>query len=249
MSVGVREVRFSGRGMSENGSPRYASGVIVLRPREDGGFEVFLGEAGPALDRPQRAWSFPVRTITKEDSSGAMLRRCRGLSPGEAAKILGAELRPGVALGHWIAAVRALFEDVGVLFSVTESGAAPPWADCAPRLRDRRRELLAGNVSLRVLLEGEALLCDLTRLKYFSYWLEHSDSGPPLHVRFFLGGLSLPVEPLAVPGSGRGIWITPERGLAERRHGQLGLGFPMFAALRELAEFDSWQSLRAEYGL
>jgi hypothetical protein len=234
--------------MSEGGDPRYASGSIVSRPTKDGGFEIFLGQAGSPSARSQQASGFPVRTVTGEDSAGAMLRRCRGLSPGEAAQILGAELRPAVALGHWIAAVRALFEDEGVMFFVTESGAATAWADRTAKLGNRRQELLAGKMSFRVLLEAEAMLCDLTRFKYFSHWLEDSSGGAPVHIRYFLGGLSASVEPVVSPPLG-GLWVTPERGLAAHGGGQLALSFPAFAALRELANFDSWRSLCAEYGL
>ena len=63
---------------------------------------------------------FPGGTVHAADYSQKMLERCRGLSGAQAQNILAGHHEPDEALGHWVAVVRELFEEVGVLLCVNE---------------------------------------------------------------------------------------------------------------------------------
>ena len=104
-------------------SPRYASTVVLLRPDEDGSFEILLTRRPPEMRFLGGFYVFPGGAIHKDDYSAKVLERCKGLSANDAQKILGDRHDPQVAVGHWVAAIRELFEEVGVLLCESGSGA------------------------------------------------------------------------------------------------------------------------------
>ena len=70
------------------------------------------------------------------------------------------------ALGHWVAVVRELFEEVGVLLCVNESGADVDLSTDAAkqRIEHKRREIVKETVGLRRIPRiGESLLRSVAR--------------------------------------------------------------------------------------
>src|SRR5687768_17665934 len=67
---------------------------------------------------PPRSTLFPYTTLFRSDYSQKILERCRGISGAQAQGILAGNHQPDEALGHWVAVVRELFEEVGVLLCV-----------------------------------------------------------------------------------------------------------------------------------
>ena len=65
---------------------------------------------------------FPGGGVRENDWSEEMLGHCRGLSRAQAQQLLGGELSPELSLGHCVAAIRELFEEVGILLTITETG-------------------------------------------------------------------------------------------------------------------------------
>ena len=89
--------------------PRYASTVVLLRPTDDGGFEVLLTRRPAQMRFLGGYYVYPGGTVHHRDYSPSMLARCRQLSGDEAWRILGGDHAPDLALGHWVAVVRELF--------------------------------------------------------------------------------------------------------------------------------------------
>src|SRR5262245_6893363 len=114
--------------MREAQKSRQAATVILLRPAEPNGFEVFLTRRPDEMAFLGGRYCFPGGAVQKEDCVPAMLHLCNGLSPADARRIIGAHLSPPEALGLWIAGVRELFEEVGILLAVDSSGHAWPGA-------------------------------------------------------------------------------------------------------------------------
>ncbi|MGH7774902.1 MAG: NUDIX hydrolase [Candidatus Binatia bacterium] len=192
---------------------------------------------------------FPGGRVEKEDSSEQMLRRCRGLSRTEAQRILGNELSPKLALGHWIAGIRELFEEVGVLLCTTDSGAEINM-ELQRKLATRREALVEGVMDFRALLKSEGLYCDLQRLAYFSHRITPEKHSIRFDTRFYLARLPLDQIPLdSSQEVTESLWITPEEALNRAQNDSLSVVPPTLAALRTLATIDSWQSLCAQYQL
>ncbi|MCH7762087.1 NUDIX hydrolase, partial [candidate division TA06 bacterium] len=108
--------------MTETTRPKNAATVILVRPEVDGGFEVFITRRPPGMDFLGGMYVFPGGSVRKDDFSEAILKRCHGLSRKEAQETLGAHLSPELALGHWVAGIRELFEEVGIFLCVDKNG-------------------------------------------------------------------------------------------------------------------------------
>jgi 8-oxo-dGTP pyrophosphatase MutT (NUDIX family) len=237
--------------MSEMSKPKRAATVLLLRPGHTGGIEVLLTRRPAEMAFLGGMYCFPGGTVRKEDLSAALLRRCHGLSPTGARKIIGSHFSPHEALGLWVAAIRELFEEVGVLLAITADG-RPAWMDydLNHRLEKKHVALLARDFSFNALLEAENLQCDTTQLVYFSYWQTPSQFQMRFDTRFFLASVPADHPPLvASPEVAHSVWLSPDHALQLFSKGTLPMIFPTFASLRTLADFDSLESVFAEFKL
>jgi hypothetical protein len=195
-------------------------------------------------------YCFPSGALRKDDFSTAMLRLCHGLSPLDARKIVGAYFSPPEALGLWIAGIRKLFEEVGILLAVNSLG--QPWAaeqNHKNNLTDEHAALLKKTLSFRSLLESAGLLCDASRLAYFSHWQTPEEISIRFDTHFFLSALPQDQTPLPTsPEVIQSLWLTPDRALELFAKDKLPMIFPTFASLRTLADFESLESVLKEYG-
>ena len=170
--------------MSAQNKSRQAATVILLRPAESNGFEVFLTRRPDEMAFLGGMYCFPGGTRRKDDCSKAILQICHGLSPDDARQIVGAEFSPPEALGLWIAGIRELFEEAGILLAVDNLG--QPWATEQQNLADKHAALLKKTLSFRSLFESEELLCDASSLAYFSHWQTPEEISIRFDTRFFL---------------------------------------------------------------
>ncbi|HEY2988501.1 MAG TPA: hypothetical protein VGL11_12300 [Candidatus Binatia bacterium] len=232
-------------------SPKHASTVLLLRPAPDGSFEVLLTRRPSEMKFLGGYYVFPGGSICPEDRSKKVLRRCRGLSGKEAQKLLGDHLGPELSLAHWVAVIRELFEEVGILLCVTEDGAAPDMNNGAGarELEDSRRALVGGSLDFGSFLESENLVCDLNRLAYFSHRVTPEFFPIRFDTRFYLA--SLPDGQIALSQSeevDHSLWIAPAEALREANR-NLPLLPPTTTMLQNLCTYDSWQSVREKFGL
>jgi 8-oxo-dGTP pyrophosphatase MutT (NUDIX family) len=229
--------------------PRHAATVILLRPAQERGFEVFLTRRPDGMAFLGGMYCFPGGTLRKEDYSEAMLKRAVGLAPDQAQKVIGAEVAPRMAVGLWIAGVRELFEETGILLALVGSGqriSVP--ADSQDRLSEKHSRLLSSALSFLSLLESEALSCDLTALAHFSHWQTPEQVSMRFDTHFFLAELPAGQSPLPItPEVAHSLWLTPDCALQRTGKNQLPMIFPTFASLRTLADFDSLESVWKEY--
>lgn len=234
--------------MIEIPKAKRAATVILLRPGRSRGMEVLLTRRPDEMAFLGGMYCFPGGTVQKEDFSSAMLRRCHGLSPVAARKIIGAHFSPREALGLWIAAIRELFEEIGILLATTDGAAATMDRELSRSLAETHSSLLSQSLSFRALLEAENLQCDTTRLAYFSHWRTPSQFKVRFDTRFFLASVPAEHSPLRTsPEVAHSLWLTPDRALQRFGQGTLPMIFPTFASLRTLADFDSLESLFAEF--
>lgn len=235
--------------MIEIAEAKQAATVILLRPGQTRGMEVLLTRRPAEMAFLGGMYCFPGGTMERDDFSTAILRRCLGLAPAAARKVIGAHFSPQEAVGLWVTAIRELYEEIGILLAITADGTmAMMDPDLNRSLAEKHRALLAQRLSFQALLEAENLYCDTTQLAYFSHWRTPSQFRVRFDTRFFLASVPAEHYPLAAsPEVADSLWLTPDRALQRFAQGTLPMIFPTFASLRTLADFDSLESLFAEF--
>ncbi len=232
--------------------PRYASTVVLLRPDEAGGFEVLLTRRPEEMRFLGGYYVFPGGTVHHSDYSPKMLTRCRGLDGAEARRLLGGAHDPDVALGHWVAVVRELFEEVGILLCVTEPGTAIDLRDDAVRKRIelKRRAIVRKKSGFAAFLESENLFCDLSCAVYLDHWVTPEIFSMRFDTRFYVA--ALPAHQTSLASSEEvthSIWIQPAAALAQIHRRDFPILPPTTTVLSQLARFSTWDRLRANYRL
>ena len=237
--------------MTEPGKPKHAATVILLRPGETRGFEVFLTRRPDGMPFLGSMYCYPGGTVSKEDCRAAMVSRTVGRTPKEARRIIGAAFTPTQAIGLWVAAVREVFEEVGVLLAADSAGAKMLMtSERAGRLIQHHHDVSEKRLSFSALLEREQLYCDLASLSHFSSWQTPAQFAIRFDTRFFLAALPQGQIPLATSYEvAHSVWLTPDRAMQLFTRGELPMIFPTFASLRTLADFDTLESVLRDFDL
>ena len=186
----------------------------------------------------------------RDDYSPEVLARCRGLSGSDAQKILGLH-EPELAIGHWVAVLRELFEEVGVLLCVTQAGAEVQMhRDVASRIEQKRRSIVSKQLDFSSFLESEELFGDLSRLVYFDHWVTPDIYSMRFDTRFYLA--ALPPHQIVLKRSEEvtnSLWIKPDEALANIDRHDFPILPPTTTVLQRLARLGSWARLREEFRL
>jgi len=195
---------------------------------------------------------FPGGTVHRDDYSPNTLNRCRALTGDDARKILGSRHEADEALGHWVAVVRELFEEVGVLLCVTEDGDEFHPIDEAVRKRIelKRQAIVKKQLDFGAFLQSENLFCDLSRAVYFDHWITPEIYSMRFDTRFYVAVLPSKQIPLTrseeVTDS---LWIKPAAALSRMDRRNFPILPPTTTVLNHLARLASWDRLRAEFKL
>jgi 8-oxo-dGTP pyrophosphatase MutT (NUDIX family) len=232
--------------------PRYASTVVLVRPNDHDGFEVLLTRRPPEMRFLGGFYVFPGGTVHRNDYSPEMLARCRGLSGAQAQKILSSRHAPDEALGHWVAVMRELFEEVGILLCVTDTGGEFDLSDreWKQRIELKRRSVVKKQLDFCSFLESENLFCDLSRLAYFDHWVTPDIYSMRFDTRFYVTTLPAHQTPLERSEEvSHSIWLTPKDAMARLDRQLFPILPPTTTVLQNLARLGSWDRLRAEFKL
>jgi 8-oxo-dGTP pyrophosphatase MutT (NUDIX family) len=231
--------------------PRNASTVVLLRPGDNGDFEALLTRRPPEMRFLGGYYVFPGGTVHQHDYAANVLKRCRGLSANEARKILGSGHDANQALGHWVAVARELFEEVGVLLCVTETGDDIDLRDQAKtRIELKRQAIVKNELDFGSFLESENLFCDLSRAIYFDHWVTPEIYSMRFDTRFYIAKLPQNQIPLRCSEEVTdSLWVAPQDALSRIHRQNFPLLPPTTTVLAELAEIESWDELRSQYRL
>ena len=229
--------------------PEDAATVLLLR-ESAGGLEVYLTRRQDALIFLGGYHVFPGGKVDRQDRSPAQLELCRGLRREPAEFLPGAPALAATA-GFYVAAVRELFEETGVLLA--EDGEGRPVESlataAAARLAAARLELQAGNLSFADLLRAERLFCPLGRLHWFARWITPATSPRRFNTYFFLAALPSGQAPSPFFSEiAEAVWARPAEALDRWRRGQWRMIPPTIASLDTLGRFGSVAELAAAYG-
>jgi 8-oxo-dGTP pyrophosphatase MutT (NUDIX family) len=232
--------------------PRFASTVVLVKPDENGGFEVLLTRRPEEMRFLGGFYVFPGGTVHALDYSKSTLQRCTGLSGEQAQKILAGDHKPDEALGHWVAVVRELFEEVGVLLCMDDEGKPVQFSEPveSQRIENARRTIVAGKTDFDAFLEAENLFCDLGKIRYFDHWVTPAIYSMRFDTRFYIA--VLPQNQKALNRSEEvthSLWIKPEDALARTNRREFPILPPTTTVLQRLSRNSDWERLRGEFNL
>ena len=224
--------------MAEILSPRPAATVITVRDRSNG-YEILMLRRNLNSDFVGGAYVFPGGRVDEADAGPAAQRRTLGLTDAEASRRLSLE---GGGLAYYVACLRELFEEAGLLIACEEDGEPFRRRDDESVLRfaASRREVNAGTLDFISMMEQERLLLDLRGLEYVAHWV--TPVGPPRRydTRFFVA--LAPSRQVATHDAGETVadqWIRPVDALAAHARGELEMIFPTIRNLEAIAHLGS----------
>ncbi len=214
-------------------TPRPASTILPLRDGRDG-IEVLLVRRNLNSDFVGGAYVFPGGAIDRLDQVSSML--CRGLDDVAASARL--NLAAG-GLAYYVAALRELFEEAGLLVAVGPDGDPGAVAAHVTALARWRDELNAGRCGLADVLDGTGLQLDLAGVEYLAHWV--TPVGPPRRydTRFFVVGA--PPGQIAGHDDGETVahrWMRPGEALAAAARGDIVMILPTLRNLELVQPFE-----------
>ena len=225
--------------MAEILLPRPAATVITVRDGANG-YEILMLRRNLNSDFVGGAYVFPGGRVDETDAGARAERLSFGLDDDEASRRLALE-RGGLA--YYVACLRELFEEAGLLVVCTRDGAPVHLSDDATiqRLAVSRRDVNAGTLDFLEMMEREGLVLDLRGLEYVAHWV--TPIGPPrrFDTRFFVvhgarrtrSRRTTPAKPSPTSGYGR------VDALAAHARGELEMMPPTIRNLEAIAHFST----------
>jgi len=224
--------------MAEILVPRPAATVLTLRDSPSG-YEILMLRRNLNSDFVGGAYVFPGGGVDADDAGPLAEALAVGMTDALASTRLGLE-RGGLAF--YVACLRELFEEAGLLVACDASGEPVRVEDAGylSHLAQRRREVNAGTLGFVDMMRDEGLLLDLRDLAYVAHWV--TPVGPPRRydTRFFVS--VAPSGQTAAHDAGETIadrWIRPADALAQQARGELEMIFPTIRNLEAIAHFET----------
>ena len=228
--------------------PKPAASVVLVRPSPPGApepIEVYMIRRQRSMKFLGGFYAFPGGKVDPADGSPAALARCHGLDTVGAETVFrGDDAAP--ALAFWVAAVRELLEESGILL-VCDGHGRPldaREAAVAVRIERCRKALMAAEAPFAELLAREGWYYDLGGLRYLSHFITPRSSPIRFSARFFLCRAPSDQEPrLFTEETSEGFWIHPGLGYRRFLADEMTMAEPAEYGLAWLAQFGSIEDL------
>ena len=222
--------------------PKKAATVIVLRDKKPEGFDVFLLKRHEQSSFMGGNYVYPGGRVDRDDGSVELCSLSKGMTLEGAQRHFGGIFSQEESFAHWIAAIRELFEEAGVLLAYDQRGNLL-------QLRDRDegdkflhyRELLQkGKISIGEIAQMENLVLALDQLHYYAHWITPEARPERFDTRFFLARYPSGQEASHdQKETTAGIWLIPQKALEENLKGDVILSPPTLKTLEDLSRFKS----------
>ena len=221
--------------------PKPASSVLLVRAGSQSPAEVYMIRRQKSMRFLGGFYAFPGGKVDPEDGAPDILARCRGLTEVEAGRLVPSE-HDMPALAFWVAAVRELLEETGVLAACDGTGravASTGPADAA-RIEAFRAAHMAKRAPLAALLASEGWYLDLGPFRYLSHFITPPSSPIRFSARFFLAPVPMGQSPrLFHEEASESFWVAPAEGFRRHRSGEWAMAEPADSGLGYLAQFET----------
>jgi 8-oxo-dGTP pyrophosphatase MutT (NUDIX family) len=220
--------------------PKKAATVILLRDKKPEGFEVFLLKRHEKSSFMGGNFVYPGGRVDRDDGSLEICSFSKGITFDEAQKILGGTTSSEESFSHWIAGIRELFEEAGVLLAYDQEGNLFQIRnqDEQAKFLSYRESLQKGVLTVCQIAQKEKLLFALDQLHYYAHWITPEARSERFDTRFFLARYPSGQEASHdQKETTAGIWITPQKALEENLKGEVFLSPPTLKTLEDLSRF------------
>jgi 8-oxo-dGTP pyrophosphatase MutT (NUDIX family) len=223
--------------------PKKATTVILLRGKEPMGFEVFLLKRHEKSSFMGGNFVYPGGRVDREDGALELCSFSKGMTFEEAQTILGGETTsPEESFAYWIAGVRELFEEAGILFAYDQKGNLfqIKSREEQEKFSNYRAQLQKGKITICQMVQEEKLLLALDQIHYYAHWITPEARSERFDTRFFLSRYPLGQEASHdQKETTAGVWLTPQKALEENLKGEVMLSPPTLKTLEDLFQFKS----------
>lgn len=230
-------------------TPKFASAVILFKVLENrakietnsSAFIVFLIQRSKAMKFLGGVHAFPGGKVEEDDFMEKNFARCKGLDKIRAHQLIldnnTFHTDMNYSLGFWIAGIREVFEEIGILFAYDRHLNLVDFSNPAQKTKFEayRRELLQDSILFSEIIAQEDLFYAADKLLYFNHFITPELSPIRYDTRFFLA--QLPVNQSIDACSGEIIstdWGTPTQILQNYRNKEIKLIPPQYACLSKL---------------
>jgi len=194
------------------------------------------------------AYVFPGGRVDEADTTLDALEMCVGVdieAAGYAMPDLG---NPGLALGHWVCALREAFEEAGIFLAYDPDGSLHHISAIEEDLLGEvRRNVHNNRLGFVDLLQRTHLRLAADRLHYYAHWITPEFSPKRFDTRFFAaevpGGMDAMHDGIELVNS---LWITPGDALDRHENGALPMILPTIMTLKQLESYDSIAAVFAD---
>jgi 8-oxo-dGTP pyrophosphatase MutT (NUDIX family) len=227
-------------------TPKRAATTILLRDNVPEGFEVFLLKRHEKSSFMGGNFVYPGGRVDREDGSLEMCSFSEGVTLEEARIILGRTISPEESFAHWIAGIRELFEEAGVLLAYDQEGKLLQLKDREEQKRFfRYRESLQKNkIRICEVARKENLHFALDQLHYYAHWITPEARPERFDTRFFLTRYPSGQEATHdQKETTAGAWLTPQKALEENLTGEVVLSPPTLKTIEDLSRFESIEEI------
>lgn len=147
--------------------------------------------------------------------------------------------------GHYIAAARELFEEVGILLGTTVDGSSINLTK--GEIEKYQERLLAKEITFGEILENERILFNFDSLRYFGQITTPKKFPMRFDTKFFL--TTLPKGQTPTPNSqeiDEAFWASPEEGLRLYHNKEIKLAPPTIVVLESITAYKKGGKLELE---
>src|SRR4030042_4537916 len=193
--------------------PKKATTVILLMDIKPMGFEVFLLKRHEKNSFMGGNFVYPGGRVDGEDGSLELCSFSKGVILEEAKNILGGTISPEESFAHWIAGVRELFEEAGILFAYDQKGNLfqIKSREEQEKFLNYRTQLQKGKITICQMAQEEKLLFALDQIQYCAHWITPEARSERFDPRFFLARYPSGQEASHdQKETTAGVWLTPQ---------------------------------------
>lgn len=230
--------------------PRHAATIILMRPRTQGDFAVFMVKRHARSGFMANAYVYPGGRLDPEDSAPELAELAEGLDDAACITRLDEpDLAPELARGLFLAGIRESFEEAGVLLAQRpgeETLVSLDDAKARAHFNARREALHAGTQTLLDIAREAQLRFPLNRLYPFAHWITPEVEPKRYDTRFFVAQAperqTLSHDDIETVDS---VWITPAEALTRYSRGDMQLAPPTLCTLEELNQLGTLDAVIA----